>query len=61
MKDNLHSVGTMLYQNREEAADRKVLLQCPTKRCVASVYPSLPELRADLEKIALAEHAKDAA
>ena len=61
LKDKLHSLGTMLYQNREGATDRNVEMPCPTRRCVASVYPCLPELRVDLKEIALAERATDAA
>jgi hypothetical protein len=55
LKDKFESLGTTLYQNRDGAMKRNVLLACPTRRCTASVYPCLPELRADLKKTALAE------
>ena len=61
LKDKFESLGTMLYQNRDQATQRNVLLTCPTRRCIASAYPSLPAVRADLRRTAQAEREKEVA
>ncbi len=58
LESKFHSVGAMLYQNRDQATSRRVCRVCPPKRCLASVYPSLPSLRNNLKKRALAEWVK---
>jgi len=61
LADKFGCLRKALYQNIDEAADRKVAPICPKRSCPMSVYPLLPEVRNELRKFAITESEKEAA